>query len=202
MEGEEQVVSKYLQIVRGNLAFFGFLGMGILFLLVGIFLLWKERVRPPEITIETDIASSSAAIKVDVEGAVIKAGVYELTSQSRVQDGLVAAGGLSATADRDYVSKNINLAAKMSDGAKIYIPKRGETVTVAAGSSTGGQSASSSININTANEAELDKLWGVGAATAQKIIAGRPYKDVGELVSKKAVSQSVFDKIKGMVTAY
>jgi competence protein ComEA len=64
------------------------------------------------------------------------------------------------------------------------------------GSSTG------SVNINQATEEELDALPGVGPVTAQKIISNRPYQSVDDLVSKKAVGQSVFSKIKDQVRVY
>lgn len=60
-------------------------------------------------------------MKIDVEGAVVTPSVYSITFDSRVQDGLIAAGGLSSSADRDWVEKHINLSAKLSDGIKLYI---------------------------------------------------------------------------------
>jgi DNA uptake protein ComE-like DNA-binding protein len=56
------------------------------------------------------------------------------------------------------------------------------------------------ININEASEGQLDTLYGVGPATAQKIIGGRPYSDIQELLTKKIVSRSVFDKIKDRIS--
>jgi len=55
------------------------------------------------------------------------------------------------------------------------------------------------IDINSATQKELETLPGVGAATARKIIGGRPYKSVDEL-SKTGLSAKVFDKIKALVT--
>lgn len=197
MEGEDK--EKYLEFVRQNVSFIILAGAGVLFLLIGVGLLISEKSRPPEMTISS-VATQSASVgslKADIEGAVLKPGVYELVSGARVQDLLVAAGGLLGVADRDYVSKNINLAMKLTDGAKIYIPKKGEPATAKVPE---GQAII--ININNASESELDKLYGVGAVTAQKIIAGRPYSKIEDLVSKKVLGQNAFDKIKDNITVY
>jgi len=55
------------------------------------------------------------------------------------------------------------------------------------------------VNINTADAATLDKLYGIGKSRAASIIKNRPYKAADELVSKKVLPQSVFDKIKGQL---
>lgn len=135
-------------------------------------------------------------IKVDVSGAVEKPGVYEIPDDSRVKDVLITAGGLSAKADRNYLSKNINMAQRLADGQKVYFPFQGESAPVLGTSVT----ATSLININTASEADLDTLPGVGPATAGKIMAGRPYQNISELLSKKTISNSIYLKIKDRVT--
>lgn len=142
-------------------------------------------------------ASSSAdlgQLVVDIDGAVIKPGVYNLNAGSRVNDAVIAAGGLAKEAD----SKRINLAAKVSDGQKVHIASVSDTVS---SGTTEIVSANQSdlINVNSATEAQLDKLPGVGPVTAQKIIDARPYSDLSELVTKKAVGKSTFEKIKGMI---
>lgn len=68
------------------------------------------------------VLGTSSGIKVDIEGAVQSAGVYSLPTDARVQDALVVAGGISQAADRDWLNKNVNLALKLTDGTKIYIP--------------------------------------------------------------------------------
>lgn len=197
MEGEEVNREKYLDFVRKNAGVLVMGGAGVLFLLLGFLFYLQERSKPPEMTIVTSQATASGTLKVDVGGAVLKPGVYELANGARVQDGFVAAGGLSSNADREYVSKNINLAAKLIDGAKIYIPKKGEPSYAKA-----SEGQATTININTASESELDKLYGVGVATAQKIISGRPYSKIEDLVEKKVLGQSAFEKIKEKVTVY
>lgn len=147
--------------------------------------------------------STFGLIKVDVEGAVVHPGVYELANSSRVQDALVAAGGLSSIADRITVEQRINLASKLTDGMKIYIPDMSQKGTVNNSSTIDYSGAQVHlIDINSAGESELDSLPGIGAVTAQKIISGRPYNSVSELLSKKIISNSVYQKIKDLVTAY
>jgi DNA uptake protein ComE-like DNA-binding protein len=60
--------------------------------------------------------------------------------------------------------------------------------------------AAHSVNINTASAAQLDALPQIGEKRAAKIIQNRPYKSVDELVSKKVLSQGVFNKIKDYIT--
>ncbi len=155
---------------------------------------------------------ASNTITIDVEGSVVRPGVYTVPTSARLQDSLVAAGGLSSGADRDWVAKHLNLAQKLSDGAKIYIPKIGEIqdsqpAEVAGTSGTSATndvlgSTTSQININTASSDQLDSLPGIGPVTATKIINGRPYNDLNELVSRKIVTQKVFDKIKSQITLF
>lgn len=150
---------------------------------------------------QNNFTQAQSGIKVDVSGAVIHPGVYTLSSVSRVEDAIKAAGGVTVGADPVYLTKTVNLAQKIADGMKIYIPTAGESGPSAqvAGAQT---SETGPININTASLADLDKLPGVGPKTAQDIVDKRPYNDLKELLIKKAVTSSVYDKIKGLVSIY
>lgn len=146
-----------------------------------------------------DIATVSGVtttrkVQIEASGAVVEPGVYEIPYDSRVKDVLIAAGGLTAKADRTYISKNINLAQRVVDGMKVYFPAMGESAT------TQINAVNRLININTASSSELDTLPGIGPVTAEKIINGRPYQTLSELVSKKIISRSVFDKIKDKIS--
>lgn len=147
-----------------------------------------------------NVAPQESKITVDVEGAVIKPGVYSLNSSARVKDALIATGGLSSDADRGWVAKNLNLALKLSDSMKIYIPFQGDNKVQGTTSSIGGSLISSLININSATLSELDSLPGIGPVTAQKIVDGRPYSSINDLLSKKILKSSVFEKIKDKIT--
>ncbi len=147
---------------------------------------------------ETEAKKPSGNITVDIAGAVMKPGVYTLPNGSRLQDLLIQAGGLSDQADREQIAKSINLASVLHDSMKVYIPLLGEQGQAVAGSST----TDGLININQASTAELDSLPGIGAVTAEKIIQGRPYETMEDLLEKKIVSSSVFEKIKEKISLY
>ncbi len=152
-------------------------------------------------------SSTLETLVVDVAGGVKNPGVYHLPEESRVQDALQAAGGLSKTANTTLVAKQFNLAMKLTDGMKLYVPMLGDVNESEASlpQSVGGEvlgDATKHININTASESELDSLSGVGTVTVGKIVSGRPYTTVDELLNKKIVSQKVFDQIKDQVVTY
>jgi len=134
-------------------------------------------------------------IIVEISGEVLKPGVYELPFGSRVNDLLTAAGGLTANANKDWVAKNLNKAAKLKDSDKIYIPSKLEQNIPEVSSST-------KINLNTATQSELESLWGIGQATAQKIIDGRPYQRPEEILERKIIKSNVWEKIKDQVTSW
>jgi competence protein ComEA len=143
-------------------------------------------------------------IVVDVAGAVVKPGIYHLLADSRLQDGLIAAGGLSKNADREFVEKHINLAVKLADGGKLYIPKLGERNSPDNTSQNDQFSSSDSslLDVNQATSAQLDGLPGIGAVTAEKIIKARPYNDLQDLLTKKIISTKVFNEIKDKISLY
>ncbi|OGK14388.1 hypothetical protein A3I50_01630 [Candidatus Roizmanbacteria bacterium RIFCSPLOWO2_02_FULL_37_9] len=152
-------------------------------------------------------------IFVDLSGAVENPNVYEITSGARLKDVLVLAGGLSSGADRSFFSRNFNLARILADQEKIYIPsseeieegrlKESEQALINVQGQTLGASSqdlqSGKIKINSAPMDELDTLPGVGKVTAQKIIQNRPYESIEDLLNKKIVGKSVFEKIKDQI---
>lgn len=147
--------------------------------------------------------AKTKTIKIDIEGAVQKPGVVEVPYDSRIKDVLISAGGLTAKADRIYLSKSINLAQQVSDGMKIYIPFQGEVTSQSVTQSISNTiNQSALININDATASELDTLPGIGPVTAEKIISNRPYQKMEELVEKRIVSQSTFNKIKDKISLY
>lgn len=139
-------------------------------------------------------------IMVHVDGAVARPGVYKLADEARVDDAIKAAGGMTTEADM----KSVNLAAKVADGQKIYIQSVGGSVSqsIGGGASSGtvNQNTRESVSINSGTQAELESLPGIGPVTAQKIMSLRPYGSIEELLSKKAVNNSVYQKIKDLVS--
>lgn len=193
----------------GLVGIVGLVGIGIL--LYGVWRVVapeKARVEIVENRTENKNIEYSEEIIVDVAGAVEKPGLYKLPSGSRVGDALVNAGGLSAEADRNWVSRYINLAEEVKDGSKVYIPLISESANQQI-SELDGQTAGVSdsrsggkININTASVSELDSLWGVGEARANTIINNRPYGSVEEFLDRASIPQNVFDKIKDQISVY
>jgi competence protein ComEA len=150
--------------------------------------------------INSDVSQENSRIIVDIQGAVITPGVYELKMGSRIKDLLAKAGGLSEKADRVYCEKNINLAEVLKDGQKYYIPYLTNTPT-----DPGYDEAKMTIkqvNINTATLAELDTLWGVGPARAETIVKNRPYGTLDDLVKKGSISKQILEKNKDLLTVY
>lgn len=181
--------------------------LGVMFFVYGLIQYFNQK-QPQAQQIVAAQQPSMAPVKtvktisVDVEGGVFHSGVFTLDPNSRVQDALIKAGGLSDSADRDFVAKHINLAAKLTDGAKIYIPRVGEQILDGAATlNTDNGVAVTFVNINSATEETLDGLPGVGPATAEKIITNRPYADINDLLKKKVVSQKVFTQIKDKIVA-
>jgi competence protein ComEA len=188
-----------------------YLGLGGI-VLVALGVLLFSLKSEDEVKVQTiPVAEKSAEagpITVDIEGAVEKPGLYELAAEARVNDLLIKAGGLAGTADRAWVQQNLNMAQKLTDGAKLWIPAKGESKILNGVSDTAGGATSSNlvsagkININTASAAELDQLSGIGSVRAAAIVAGRPYANPEELVSKKIMPKSVFDKIKDKISVF
>lgn len=163
------------------------------------------------LTPTTEPQNTNQEIVVEISGAVEKAGVYKLPNGSRIDDLLISAGGLSIDADRDWVTKNINRAAKIIDGQKIYIYSQSEVISA---NQSGGikldqpvlgvnnQNQINLVNINTASQSELEKLVGIGPVYAQKMIEGRNYSNLEELVTRKIIPQKTYEKIKNDISVY
>ena len=158
---------------------------------------------------ETNGEEKSHSVLVHVDGAVANPGVYELSGESpRVNDAVVSAGGLVDGAD----TTSMNLAAPVSDGEKVHVPSAGEEVSAQAADvpvaeGPGGVGASSQttglVNINTANEAELQTLSGVGEATASAIVRDRtsngPFSSPEDLMRVTGIGEKKFEKLKGQI---
>lgn len=190
----------WLSLVKKNYLAAALAFLGLILIGFGLF----EYVRQPQQTelvpsIEPAVLPDNKLLTIDVEGAVINPGIYKLPIEARVNDALVAASGFADDADADWVEKNLNLAEKVLDGSKIYIPKKGESGSEVT-QLTSGASSTTLLNINTASSKDLEGLPGIGPVTAGKIIDGRPYAQVTDLSARKIVSSNVYSKIKDMVT--
>lgn len=206
MDGESASIIP--DFIRHNLLLFIVAGMGFVLISLGLFTILGPH--DDGVLIEkADSHSTNSAqasqtqakeIVVDVEGAVNKPGIYTLTDTSREQDAIKAAGGVSPKADLGAIAKGMNMAAKLSDGMKLYIPFVGEQPATTTGDQSVVGASTGSISINSASESQLESLPGVGAVTAGKIISNRPYSSVEDLTAKKAVTNSVYQKIKDLIS--
>ena len=150
----------------------------------------------------TGSLASTAPIIVDVAGWVRRPGVYEFASGDRVIDAIDRAGGPRKHADLTA----LNLAAPLTDGTQIVVPKPGSTTNGDAGSSgTGSTSGGTTlININSAGETELEELPGVGPVTAAAIIDYRtqngPFATVDDLIDVTGIGPSTLEQIRPFAT--
>ncbi len=159
-------------------------------------------------------AMQSAEFPVHVAGAVREPAVIAASANMLVDDAIKEAGG--ATKDADL--GKLNLAARLIPNTRIYVPKLGEEISaeepgpyapgaMPASSVSGGGSSEAAgglININTANETELDKLPGVGPVTAKRIIEYRnqigAFKSTDQLLDVKGIGPKKLEKIRPHVT--
>lgn len=162
-----------------------------------------ERTAPPIIIDNTLV---QPGIVVDVRGEVANPGVYQLPAGARLDDVVVAAGGLTDDADLTQ----LNLAARLQDGSVVNVPSvaslgAGEPGNSGApGEGAGGNPASGLINLNTASAEELDSLPGVGEVTASRIIdyreANGPYRSIDDLVHVQGISMKTINGLRDLVT--
>lgn len=154
-------------------------------------------------------------IYVDVCGAVANPGVFELAAGSRVFQVIEAAGGYLPEA----VENCVNRAGVLTDGQQLYILTREEmeqqgmsqaelanaSNVSGSGNSRNTEAVSSGqqdnrININTADEAQLTTLTGIGATRAQAIIAYReengPFAVIEDIMNVQGIKEGTFAKIK------
>lgn len=168
-------------------------------LLIGLGMLIDRQISQPSL-LELEPDSSANEIKAYISGAVQRPGVYTLTEGARVIDAIAAAG---ASDDADL--ERVNLARRVRDEDQITVPRRVQEVAgiaLTAIAAADGQPAK--VNINTAAQAALDALPGVGEVRARSIIDSRNRNGLffrtEELVERKLIPQSVYDQVKDRIT--
>ncbi|HEP1829669.1 TPA: helix-hairpin-helix domain-containing protein [Streptococcus suis] len=153
----------------------------------------------------TEESEELSQLVVDVKGAVVKPGLYTLEAGARVNDAVEAAGGLTSQAD----PKSINLAQKLSDEAVVYVASKDENISVVASTTTSSamspeEKSTSLVNLNTATEADLQTISGIGAKRATDIIAYREanggFKSVDDLNNVSGIGDKTMESIRPYVT--
>lgn len=148
---------------------------------------------------------TSSLIAVHISGQVDSPGVYYLAPGSRVQDALLAAGGCTDQADADQ----INLAARLNDGQKLYIPAKGEVLNATNPIQTPLPNTSPEeppaiiIDLNLASQQELESLPGIGPSKASDIIAYRQkngrFVTIEEIQNVPGIGAALFEKIRPFI---
>lgn len=156
--------------------------------------------------------AAPATLVVQAAGAVARPGVYRVAAGARVVDVVEAAGGPTPDADPHQLA----LAATVADGARIYVPRRGEAAEdgrsigigspgspAVAGSPSAGPTAAAVVDLNTATVEELDALTGIGPATAQAIVEHRrlhgPFSSVDGLLAVRGIGPAKLEAVRDRV---
>lgn len=199
------------------------LGLLTAFTLAGAGIFVLRRPDPPPIQVmapPTPAPTATAAptptpapIFVYVSGAVMAPGAFTLAPNARVADAIAAAGGLRADAD----SALVNQAQPLYDGAQVHVPTMGSAPSPAGGlagllptptpatrtatvaNATVDSASASQIDLNTATQAELETLPGIGASKAAAIIANRPYATVDDLDRVPGIGPSTLNQLRPLV---
>lgn len=159
-------------------------------------------------------------VLVDISGAVSTPGVYCFADGASVIDAVKRANGFTQDAGFKYISMKMNLSAEMKDNSKVYIPFESDyncnllafslpkevvdiinppqesNDDVNNGDSTNDAGC---ISINNATLEELETLNGVGPSTAQKIIDGRPYTKIEDLLNVSGIGEATLNKFKDSI---
>ncbi|MBJ8325652.1 helix-hairpin-helix domain-containing protein [Streptococcus pacificus] len=152
-------------------------------------------------TTTTEVSGSETLtqeVTIDLKGAVVKEGVYQMPSGSRINDLIEKAGGFLETADK----KSINLAEKLIDEQVVYVASQGENISVITPEKK--ENTEEKVNLNTASLEELQGLSGIGQKRAQDILDYREtngsFSSLEELKNVSGIGEKMFDKLKEEVS--
>ena len=148
----------------------------------------------------------ASEIVVYVAGAVNRPGVVQLAEGARAKDAVDACGGFLPTAD----TNGVNLAQKLKDGMQVTVPEKSPQGTAVQGAAVQGAQAGAAkplpdgmVNINTADEKELDKLPGIGPAMAKRIVEYRTengaFQAPEEIKRVKGIGDAKYEKMKDKI---
>jgi competence protein ComEA len=145
-------------------------------------------------------AEPTPRLVVHVVGAVRRPGLYRLADGARIADALRRAGGATRRADLSLV----NLAAPVSDGTQVVVPRRAPPAPASAGEGGGDPGpAAGPVHLNTATVEQLDELPGVGPVTAQKIVEYREqhgaFSSVDDLDAIPGIGPARLEQLRELV---
>ena len=169
----------------------------------------------------TSKAAQAKTVRVQVSGAVLEPGIYDVPANCRVEEAIAAAGGLAENAD----SERVNLVRKVRDGMQIRVPVQKAARTSSTqrkkaqaksglGESASGKSASNkagsgrnnsmmqSVRINSASAGELQQLPGIGPALAQRIVDtrnGGRFTSADDLLRVPGIGKAKLAKLRAYV---
>ena len=158
---------------------------------------------PPPAAVPATSSTTVGVVVVHVAGAVARPGLYRLAAGSRVADAIEVAGGPRPRADLD----RLNLAARLADGQRVPVGRRGEPPPPGpagpGAEPAGGTGPDAPIDLNTAGQAELEMLPGVGPATARRILDERSrqggFTSVRDLLRVPGIGERRFAELKDRV---
>jgi competence protein ComEA len=135
---------------------------------------------------------------VHVAGAVRRPGLYEFASGDRTADAIKAAHGPTRRADLAA----LNLAAPLADGTQVLVPRRGESIAAAPVATPGAPGAL--VNVNSADEAELELIPGIGPVKAAAIVEYRTqsgaFTALEELLDVTGIGPATLEAMRSYVT--
>lgn len=173
-----------------------------------IVLIWRRPTPPPVVVhappspeVPTPLATAAPVeILVFISGAVQSPGVYALEPGARVADALTAAGGLRDDAN----AVAVNQAEPLHDGDQVHVPTQAEAFSEPPAGVSGAPAVAEGVlggpvNINTATQAELETLPGIGPARAEDIITHRPYASVDDLTRVPGIGPATLEELRPLI---
>lgn len=186
--------------------------LGLVAIIVTVLFLffWKTNQHTERSVIATDVqakdvekkskpkildAKEQKKILIDMKGAVVKEGVYEMKEGDRFKDAVEKAGGFLPEAD----IKKVNLAQIVQDQMLLYVPNKNEQVQDVATSSKG----EGKVQINAASKEQLEKITGIGSRKAESILKYReehgPFQKIEDLLEIDGIGVKSLEKIKDQI---
>lgn len=189
-------------------------------LLIGCLLTgwWQQNCKSNSLSVQTPVKhnwqpqikqSAEKMIKVYINGAVNRPGIYDLPNGARTTEALAAAGGLLPEANADRV----NLAKKLRDGSQVYVPfvkSKNSSAKSQANLAADKQSQNNlavadkktKLDLNKATAEELVALPGIGPAMANRILAlrrTRRFYRVDDLLQVRGIGKAKLEKLRPFI---